>query len=44
MLITGRHAGHQDMLLNSDTYSQVRERVLRKLGNNAKDLIEEIEL
>ena len=44
MLTTGRHIGNQVRLLNNDVYSQVRESVLKKLGNNAKDLVEEIDI
>ena len=44
MLTTGRHTGNQVMLLNNDVYSQVRESVLKKLGNNAMDLVEEIDI
>ena len=32
------------MLLNDDVYSQVRAEVLKKLGDNAKDLVNEIEI
>ena len=32
------------MLLNTDVYSQVRESVLKKLGTNAKNLVDEIDL
>ena len=32
------------MLLNDDVYSQVRVEVLKKLGDNAKDLVNEIEI
>ena len=32
------------MLLNDDVYSQVRAEVLKKLGDSAKDLVNEIEI
>ncbi|RDX44731.1 hypothetical protein OH76DRAFT_1559541 [Lentinus brumalis] len=38
------YAGNQTMLLNDDVYSQVRVSVLQKLGSNAKDLVNEIEI
>ncbi|RPD54392.1 hypothetical protein L226DRAFT_541164 [Lentinus tigrinus ALCF2SS1-7] len=38
------YAGNQTMLLNEDVYSQVRQSVLDKLGDNAKDLVDNIEL
>ncbi|KAI0706887.1 hypothetical protein C8T65DRAFT_220438 [Cerioporus squamosus] len=38
------YAGNQTMLLNNDVYSQVRASILEKLGQNAKDLVNEIEI
>ncbi len=32
------------MLLNDDVYSQVRASVLQKLGSNAQDLVNDIEI
>ncbi|RDX51547.1 hypothetical protein OH76DRAFT_301409 [Lentinus brumalis] len=38
------YAGNQTMLLNDDVYSQVRASVLQKLGSNAQDLVNDIEI
>ncbi|KAI0706874.1 hypothetical protein C8T65DRAFT_220266 [Cerioporus squamosus] len=37
-------AGNQTMVLNDEVYKQVREEVLLKLGDNAKNLVKEIEI
>ena len=36
------YAGSQHMLLNTDVYSQVREEIIKKLGENAHDFIHDL--